>query len=130
VSKISTQLPPITLPYHKNTAAFSTRSHGLRKIMLTDYKLGVKRCSESSLARHAFDESNPFDDPEAQNCMAYIDAENRYLDSSYVWIKEAAIVDRELSKLVEAAGKKVRQSRHLDHIETRLTPSRQNGLLR
>jgi len=78
--------------------------------MVADYKLGFKQCSETSPARRAFDESNPFNDPEAQNCMAHIDAENRYLDSSYVWMKDAAIVDRELSKLFKAAGKKVRRT--------------------
>jgi hypothetical protein len=42
--------------------------------------------------------------------MAFIDTENRYLDSSYIWTNEAAVVQRELNKLVTAAGKTVRHT--------------------
>jgi len=106
-----TQVPPITLTHNTKLAAFSTRSHGLRKIMFTDLELGnkvqYKQRSRPSFTQCSFDQSDPFGDPEAQNCMAFIDTENRYLDSSYIWTKEAAVVQCELNKLVTAAGKTV-----------------------
>lgn len=102
-------MPPITLAHSKNLAAFSTRSHGLRKIMFTDLELRLglkyKQRFGPSFTRCILDRSVPFDDPEAQNCMAFIDADDRYLDSSYVWTDEAAVVNRELNKLVTATGK-------------------------
>lgn len=104
-------MPPITLTHSKILAAFSTRSHGLRKIMFTDLELRLglkyKQRFGPSLTRCILDRSVPFDDPEAQNCMAFIDADDRYLDSSYVWTDEAAVVNRELNKLVTATGKTV-----------------------
>lgn len=79
--------------------------------MFTDLELGnkvqYKQRSRPSFTQCFFDQSDPFGDPEAQNCMAFIDTENRYLDSSYIWTKEAAVVQRELNKLVTAAGKTV-----------------------
>ena len=120
-SKTCSQVPPITLTHNKKLAAFSTRSHGLRKIMFTDLELGnkvqYKQRARPSFTRCFLDQSDPFDDPEAQNCMAFIDTENRYLDSSYVWTDEAATVQRELNKLVTAAGKTV------SHACTTLTTS-------
>lgn len=96
-------------------AAFSTCPHGLRKIMYTDYKLGspalYKQRAEPSLAQRTFEESNPFNDPDARNCLAYIDTEDRYLDSSYIWTEDATVIDRELSKHVRAAGKVVSRAR-------------------
>lgn len=110
-SKPCTQVPPITLTHNKKLAAFSTRSHGLRKIMFTDLELGnkvqYKQRFRPSFTQCFLDQSDPFGDPEAQNCMAFIDTENRYLDSSYVWTEEAAVVQRELNKLVSVAGKTV-----------------------
>jgi hypothetical protein len=79
--------------------------------MFTDLELNLfsqyKQRAKPSLTRCILDQSLPFDDPEAPNCMAFIDAEDRYLDSSYVWTKEATVVQRELNKLVKAAGKTV-----------------------
>lgn len=102
---------PNTLIHSKNLAAFSTRSHGLRRIMFTDLELRLglkyKQRAMPSLTRCILDRTVPFDDPEAQNCMAFIDTEDRYLDSSYVWTDEATVVQRELNKVVTAAGKKV-----------------------
>ena len=120
-SKTPTQVPPITLTHNKKLAAFSTRSHGLRKIMFTDLelwnKVQYKQRTGTSFTQCFLDQSNPFDDPEAQNGMAFIDTENNYLDSSYVWTDEAATVQRELNKLVTAAGKTV------SHACTTLTTS-------
>jgi hypothetical protein len=108
------QVPPITLTRNKILAAFSTRSHGLRKIMFTDLELGnkvqYKQRAKPSFTRCFIDQGDPFGDSEAQNCMAFIDTENRYLDSSYIWTNEAAVVQRELNKLVTAAGKTVRHT--------------------
>jgi hypothetical protein len=110
-SKIYTQMPPITLTRNRKLAAFSTRSHGLRKIMFTDLelwnKVQYKKRSRHSFTQCFLDQSDPFDDLEAQNCMAFIDTKDRYLDSSYIWTDEAAVVQRELNKLVTAAGKTV-----------------------
>ena len=79
--------------------------------MFTDLELRLglkyKQRARPSLTRCILDRTVPFDDPEAQNCMAFIDTEDRYLDSSYVWTDEAAVVQRELNKVVTAAGKKV-----------------------
>lgn len=104
-------MPPITPTFSKNLSAFSTHSQGLRKIMFTDLdlRLGLKyeQRGTPSLTRCILDRNVPFDDPDAQNCMAFIDTEDRYLDSSYVWTGEASVVDRELNKLVQAAGKTV-----------------------
>lgn len=113
-SKTCMQVPPITLAHNKTLAAFSTRSHGLRKIMFTDLELGnkvqYKQRVKPSFTRCFLDQGDPFGDSEAQNCMAFIDTENRYLDSSYIWTNEAAVVQRELNKLVKAAGKTVRHT--------------------
>jgi hypothetical protein len=113
-SKTCTQVPAITLAHNKNPAAFSTRSHGLRKIMFTDLelwnKVQYKQRAGTSFTQCFLDQSDPFGDSEAQNGMAFIDTENNYLDSSYVWTDEAATVQRELNKLVTAAGKKVSHS--------------------
>ena len=110
-NRICTQVSPIPFAHNKSPAAFSTRSHGLRKIMFTDLELGnkvqYKQRARPSFTQCFLDQGDPFDDPEAQNCMAFIDTENRYLDSSYVWTDEAADVQRELNKLVRAAGKTV-----------------------
>lgn len=112
--KTRMQVPPFTLVHTRRLAAFSTRSHGLRKIMFTDLELGnkvqYKQRAKPSFTRCFLDQGDPFGDPEAQNCMAFIDTENRYLDSSYIWTNEAAVVQRELNKLVTAAGKTVRHT--------------------
>jgi hypothetical protein len=77
--------------------------------MFADLELGnevqYKQRAKPSFTRCFLDQGDPFGDSEAQNCMAFIDTENRYLDSSYIWTNEAAVVQRELNKLVKAAGK-------------------------
>ena len=102
---------PIAPTFSKNLAAFSTRARGLRRIMFTDLELRLglsyKQRARPSFTRCILDRTVPFDDPEAQNCMAFIDTEDRYLDSSYVWTNEAGVVQRELNKVVTAAGKEV-----------------------
>ena len=114
-------MPSVTLTHDKKLAAFSTRSHGLRKIMFTDLELGNKvqynQRAGTSFTQCFLDQSDPFGDSEAQNGMAFIDTENNYLDSSYVWTDEAATVQRELNKLVTASGKTV------SHACTTLTAS-------
>jgi len=109
------QILLFSIPLKGTLTAFSTRPHGLCKIMYTGFKLGspslYKQRAEPSLAQRAFEKSNPFDDPDARHCLAFIDTKDRYLDSSYIWTEDATIVDRELSKHVRAAGKTVSRVR-------------------
>jgi hypothetical protein len=105
----------LSITLKETLTAFSTRPHGLRKIMYTDFKLGspslYKQRTEPSLAQRTFEKSNPFGDPDARHCLAFIDTEDRYLDSSYIWTEDATIVNRELGKHVRAAGKTVSRVR-------------------
>jgi hypothetical protein len=135
---IRPETPSMTLARDKKlSAAFSTQSPGLRKVMWTDYcydliwDLEVKRMMETNCrpipdgddlidhAMFAFDCSNPFGDIDDQNCVIVFEravATTEFED----WIthdkmnaaagfltKEAAIVQKELNKAVVPDGQTV-----------------------
>jgi hypothetical protein len=106
--------PSITLArVSKFSAAFSTHSSGLGKAIWVDSTWAEMREYDSHAARLAFEKSNPFNDPKAHNCVIVFQYLRRGFHCSVVQIssaygfgeREADIVQRELNKVVEAAGK-------------------------
>jgi hypothetical protein len=106
--------PSITLAHDsKLTAAFSTHSGGLRKAIWVDLTWAEMREYDSHAARLAFEKSNPFNDPKAHNCVIVFRSPPRGFPCSIVQIasayglgeREADILQKELNKVVEAAGK-------------------------
>jgi hypothetical protein len=105
--------PSITLGRDsKLTAAFSTHSGGLRKAIWVDLTWAEMREYNSHAARLAFEKSNPFNDPKAHNCAIVFQYPPRGFPCSVVQISsahgfgegEATIVQKELNKVIEAAG--------------------------
>lgn len=106
------QTPPLTLNHNNKLAAsFSTHAHGLRKVMLTDCEMrdisDFDELTGISRAQLAFDESNPFNDMEAFNCMVFIQVPNTPFRIPIIPTEAAAIVQQELNRVVEATGKPV-----------------------
>ena len=71
------------------------------------YPFGLIVTTRTGGPRRAFNESKPSGDPKTSNCLDFIETEDRYLGSSYIWTKNAIIANRELNQRVTAAGKKV-----------------------
>lgn len=150
INKVNTHSRTTLLTAHRSklirahdipfSAPFSAHSHGLRKIMSTEYtcadlyQSSDKRFvvnarssidTESSLgagpddaARFAFEQSNPFGDPEAHNCLIVFEhvVEDGFRIYGYI-VKEhiaagflqtkAKILQDGLNNAVRAAGKSV-----------------------
>jgi hypothetical protein len=111
---VHAEKPSITLARDKKlSAAFSTHSSGLRKTIWVDLTWAEMREYDSHAARLAFEKSNPFNDSKAHNCVIVFQYPPRGFPCSVVQIssaygfgeREADIVQKELNKVVEAAGK-------------------------
>jgi hypothetical protein len=142
----------------KLSATFSTQSQGLRKVMWTDYcydliwDLEVKRMMETNCrpipdrddlidhAMFAFDMSNPFGDIDDQNCVIVFERavattdfeewfthEKMNAAASFLTM-EAAIVQKELHKVVVPDGQTVSPIYISSPLGTKLTSHRPSGL--
>jgi hypothetical protein len=129
-NKTCTPVPPITLPYHQTLAAFSTRYHGLRKSMLSDFELvssalGRSRAGKPPLQRASADRT-PFDGPEARNVIAFLGVGEGMGLGEKGWVPpmmmayNAVFVKRRLNHVVRTAGISV------SHASTTPTTSRQD----
>jgi hypothetical protein len=112
---LKSRILPSTASHHKKlTAAFSTHSGGLRKVVWGGTWLNGVHGTDARTAQPAYDKSNPFDDPTSKSCIIIFDLSSKHdLDKHPdLFVFEANLVSSELNKVVKAAGKGKTVSSH------------------